>query len=177
MSAVWARNWYGWSWSLLERGRDPLGRLVEVMGVLVVERRGHVLPVVVECRREVLLAGDDHGGVGRREVEEGAEVLERGDLSQLAVLLGELRCRRHLDQLRVSERALGEGREPAQRLDLIAEQVDPDGAVLGGGVEVEQATADRELTTVLDLVDTLIPGRDEVPRGLVEIKQIAGAER
>src|SRR5450755_3376536 len=72
MSAVWARNWYGWSWSLLERRRDPLGRLVEVMGVLVVERGGHVLPVVVERRREVLLAGDDHGGVGRREAARAA---------------------------------------------------------------------------------------------------------
>jgi hypothetical protein len=47
---------------------------------------------------------------------------------------------------------VGDGREPAQRLDLVAEQVNPDRALLGGRVDVEQATADRELPPVLDLV-------------------------
>ena len=89
-------------------------------------------------------------------------LLERRDLGQLAVLLGELGGGRDLDELGVAERALGERREPAQRLDLIAEQVDADGAVLGRREQVEQAAADRELAAVLDLVDALVAGGDEV---------------
>ena len=161
---------------------------VQVVGVPVVERRAHVLPVVVQRRGHVLLAGDHDLGVGRRELEERVEVLdrqqlgdvgavglvlERGNLGQLAVLLGELRGGRDLDQLGVPKRALGERREPPQRLDLVSEQIDPDGAVLGRREQVEQAAANRELATVLDLVDALIAGRNEVAGGLLEVEQLA----
>ena len=104
-------------------------------------------------------------------------VLERGDLGQLAVLGRQLGGGRDLDLLGVAERALGEGREPPQRLDLVAEQVDADGAVLGRREHVEQPAADRELAAVLDLVDALVAGRDEVARGLVEVDQLALAQR
>ena len=103
----------------------------------------------------------------------GGLVLERGNLGQLPVLLGELRCGRDLDQLGVPKRALGERREPPQRLDLVSEQIDPDGAVLGRREQVEQAAANRELATVLDLVDALIACRNEVAGGLLEVEQLA----
>ena len=73
----------------------------------------------------------------------------------------------------LAEAALGEGGEPAQRLDLDVEQVDADGALLGRRVDVEQAAADRELAALLDLVDALVAGGDEVQRGLVEVEQVA----
>jgi hypothetical protein len=92
------------------------------------------------------------------------------------VLLGQLGRRRHLDQLGVAKRALGEGGEPAQGLDLIAEQVDPYGAILGRREQVEQAAADRELTAILDLVDALVAGRHQVARGLIEIYQLSHAQ-
>ena len=98
-----------------------------------------------------------------RDVGPIGGVLERRDLGELAVLLGQLGRGRDLDAVGVAERALGEGREPAQRLDLVAEQVDPDGAVLGRREQVEQAAADRELAAVLDLVDALVAGGDEIP--------------
>ena len=104
-------------------------------------------------------------------------LLERRDLGQLAVLLGELGGRRDLDPLGVAERALREGREPPQRLDLVAEQVDPHGAVLGRREQVEQPAADRELAPILDLVDALVAGGDEIHRGLVEIEQLADPQR
>ena len=150
---------------------------VEVVGILVVERGAHVLPVVVQRRGHVLLARDQDRGVGGRQLEERVEVLdreqlgdvgavglvlERGDLRELAMLGRELGGGRDLDQLGVAERALGEGREPAQRLDLVAEQVDPDGAVLGRREHVEDPAADRELAPVLDLVDPLVAGGDEI---------------
>ena len=62
----------------------------------------------------------------------------------------------------LAEAALRERGEPAQRLDLDVEQVDADGALLGRRVDVEQAAADRELAAVLDLVDALVAGGDEV---------------
>ena len=100
-------------------------------------------------------------------------VLERGDLGQLAMLGGELGRWRDLDLLGVSERSLGEGREPPQRLDLVAEQVDTDRAVLGRGKYIEQPTPDRELAPVLDLLDSLIARRNQVGGGLVEVEEIA----
>ena len=73
----------------------------------------------------------------------------------------------------LAERALGERREPAQRLDLDVEQVDADRALLGRRVDVEQPAADRELAAVLDLVDALVAGGDELGGGLVEVEQVA----
>ena len=77
----------------------------------------------------------------------------------------------------LAERALGERREPAQRLDLDVEQLDADRALLGRGVDVEQAAADRELPAVLDLVDALVAGGDELEDRLVEVEQLADLER
>ena len=91
------------------------GRDVQVVGVLVVEGRGHVLPVVGERRRDLLVAGDQHGRVRADQLQERVEVLDREqlgdvrplrrvlqrrDLGQLAVLGGQLGRRRHLDQPR-----------------------------------------------------------------------------
>ena len=99
-----------------------------------------------------------------------------GDLGQLAVLGRELGGGRDLDAVGLPQAALGEGREPAQRLDLDVEQVDADGALLGRRVDVEQAAADRELAAVLDLVDALVAGGDELLGGLVEVDQVADAQ-
>ena len=164
----------------VERGRDRVGRDVELVGVVVVEGGADVLPVVGERRADLLLGGEQDGRVGR-EVEERAEALDRqqlGDVGALGLASladssaaisassrcsgGELGGGRDLDLVGVAERALGERREPAQRLDLDVEQVDADGAVLGRRVDVEQAAADRELAAVVDLVDALVAGRDEV---------------
>ena len=107
----------------------------------------------------------------------GPLLLDRGDLGQLAVLGRELGGGRDLDVIGLAEAALGEGAEPSQRVDLDVEQVDADGALLGRGVDVEQPAADRELAAVLDLVDALVAGGHEVVGGLVEVEQVALAER
>ena len=92
------------------------------------------------------------------------------------MLGGQLGGGRDLDRLRLPQAALGEGREPAQRLDLVVEEVDADGALLGRRVEVEQPAADGELAAVLDLVDALVARGDEVGRALVEVEQLADAQ-
>ena len=45
------------------------------------------------------------------------------------------------------------------------------------GIDVEQSAADRELAALLDLVDALVAGRHEVVGHLVEVEQIALAQR
>ena len=175
----------------VERRADLRGRDVEVMRVGVVERRADVLPVVVERAADLLLGGEQHGGVGR-EVEKRAEALDgqqlgdvgpvllglqRRDLRELAVLGGELGGGRDLDLLRLAERALRERREPAQRLDLDVEHVHAHGAVLGRRVDVQQPAARRELAALGDLVDALVAGRDELGHALVEVQQLADAQR
>ena len=170
---------------------DPLRADVEVARVLVVERRADVLPVVAQRRLDVLLGGDDHLRALGDQLQQLAELVDREqlgdvrpilvrvarrDLGQLAVLGRELGRGRDLDAVGLPQAALGERGEPAQRLDLDVEQVDADGALLGRRVDVEQAAADRELPALLDLVDALVAGRDELLRGLVEVEQVADAQ-
>ena len=178
--------------SFAEGLRDLVGLDVEVVGVLVVEGGADVLPVVGQGGADLLVGGDDERRVLRGEVEERLEavdgqqlgdvgpvvgVLERGDLGEFAVLGGELGGGGDLDALRLAEAALGEGGEPAERFDLDVEEVDADGAVLGRRVDVEQAAADRELAAVLDLVDALVAGGDEVAADLVEVEELPDLQR
>ena len=81
-----------------------------------------------------------------------------------------------LDPLRLAERALGEGREPADRLDLVAEQLQPRGPVLGRAEDVEDAAADRELAAVLDLVDALVAGLDQQLGDVAEVDLLAAVK-
>ena len=170
-----------------QRERGALGERpgdvdVEVAGVVGVHRRRRVLPVVAQGGLDLLGGGEHDGGVAGHEVERRAEVLERQQLGQvgellallgglhrrqlgqLAVLGVELGGRRQLDPLGLAERALGEGREPAHRLDLVAEQLDPHRPLLGRREDVEDAAADGELAALLDLLDPLVAGGDQVAR-------------
>ncbi len=173
--------------SLGERVRDLD---VEAARIVVVHRRRDVLPVVGERGGSLVGGGLDDRGVLRDQVEEGLEAVEREQvrdvgtllvvlqrhLRQLAMLGGELRRGRELDDLGVAQRALGEGREPAQRLDLVPEELDAHGPVLGRPVDVEDAAADSELPPLLDLVDALVSGLDEQRRDVVEVDALAAMQ-
>jgi hypothetical protein len=150
-----------------------------VVGVGVVEGGADVLPVVGQRRLDLLLGGDDDLGVARGEVEERLEavdgqelrdvravlgVLQGGDLGELPVLGGQLGGGRDLDGVQLAQRALGEGREGAQGLDLDVEEVGADRAVLGGREDVQDAPAHGELAAVVDLVDALVAGGHEIRR-------------
>jgi hypothetical protein len=174
-----------------DRGRDAVRVDVEVVRVGVVEGGAHVGPVVAQRRLGVLFGREHELGLGGQEVEQLAEAVDgqqlgdvgtlvgalvRGHLRQLAMLRGELRRRRDLGDVGLAERALRERREPAQRLDLVVEEVDADRALLRRRVEVEQAAADGELPAVLDLVDALVARGDEVGGALLEVEQLADPE-
>jgi len=93
------------------------------------------------------------------------------------VLDRELRRGRDLHLRDVTEGALGERGEPAQRLDLDVEHVHPHRPILGGREYVEEAAAQRELPALCNLIDALVPRRDELSRALLEIEQLAHAQR
>ena len=162
---------------------------VEVAGVGVVHRRGHVLPVVGERRRGLLGGGEDDRRPVADQLQRRAKRFhrqQRGDvralgliachLRELAMLERQLGRRVELDLLGLAERALGEGREPADRLDLVAEQLQPRGAVLGRAEDVEDAAAHRELAPVLDLVGALVARLDQELGDVGEVDLLAAVE-
>ena len=93
------------------------------------------------------------------------------------MLGGELGRGRDLHPLGLLERALGEGREPGQALDLDVEQLAADRALLGGGVDVEDVATNGELAAVLHLLDALVAAGHQLPGHLVEVDQAALLDR
>ena len=162
---------------------------VQMAGVGVVHRRGDVLPVVAQRGRYLLGGREQDRGLVADQLQRRAERLHRQqlgdvgalsvlarDLGQLAVLERQLGGRVELDAFRLAERALGEGREPADRLDLVAEQLQPRGALLGRGKDVEDAAAHRELAALLDLVGVLVAGLDQELGNVAEIDLLAAVQ-
>ncbi len=197
MSALWARKECGWSPEMLlrrsaarssRREVSVLRAHVEVVGVGVVEAGGHVLPVVGQRGRDLLLGGDGHQAVLRQQLQQLAEtvhrqqlgdvgavvlVADRCDLRELAVLGGELCRRGDLHAVGLLQRALGEGGEVGEPLDLDVEQLAAHSPLLGRGVEVEDVAAHGELAALLDLVDALVAAGHELGGGLLEVEQLA----
>ena len=82
------------------------------------------------------------------------------------------------------KRALREGREPADRLDLVAEELEAGSTVLRGAEDVQDAPAERELPARLDLIDALVPrfGQELGAEGEVDLlshpqREALGAKR
>ena len=93
------------------------------------------------------------------------------------MLGADLGGRGDLDRLGLVQRALREGGEVGQPLDLDVEQLAADRALLGRRVDVEDVAAERELAAVLDLVDALVAARDELRGRLLEVDQPALLDR
>src|SRR4051794_33334952 len=66
------------------------------------------------------------------------------------------------------ERALREGREGSHRLDLVAEELDPEGLAARGREDVDDAAAHRELAAVVHPLDPLVAGKRERLRQAVD---------
>ena len=175
-----------------DRLRDLLRREVEVVGILIVDRGADVLPVIAKRRGDLLLCGDDHLRPFADQVERRHEAVHREqlgyvgailrvddgrDLRGLAVLGCELGRRGDPHLLDLLQRALGEDRELADRLDLDVEAVDPHRVLAGGREAVENAAADCELAAFGDLLLAAIAGLDQRLGHLVEVDQPAPGER
>ena len=75
------------------------------------------------------------------------------------------------------QRALGERRERADRLDLVAEELDAERLAAGRREDVDEAAAHGELAALLDAVDPLVAGERELLGERVEPGRVAGRER
>ena len=122
----------------------------------------------------VILAGCCPRAVRLRSLRVGDRGL--GERLRRAMLLRQLGGGGDLDLLRLLQRALREGGEPAQRFDLHVEHVHAHGALLGRGKHVEQAAAKRELPALLDLLDVLVAERHELAGALLQVQQGAHAQ-
>ena len=71
------------------------------------------------------------------------------------------------------ERALREGREGADRLDLVAEEVDPERLAAGRREHVDDPAAHGELAAVVGAIDPRVAGEREVFRERVESRLVA----
>ncbi len=112
------------------------------------------------------------------EGEEGrlGEIVEQGDVRHLVVRrraeVGDDARLRH-----PAHRALRLRVELADRVDLVAEELDADGVVAGEGVDVEDAAAQRELARQRDELDGLEPLLDEPLHQRLRPDLIADAHR
>ena len=135
--------------------------------------------------------GEHDRGVVGNQLHDGAEALDRQDvgdvrplvallgrrqLGELAVLGVELGGGGDLDSLGLGQRALGEGGEPAKRLDLVPEELDAHGALLGRRIDVEDAAAGGELAAVVDLLDALVAAGDETFQRLAQVELLPDGE-
>ena len=147
---------------------------VEPAGVLLEHGCRDVLPAVVQRSRDLLRGRDDHQRLVRHQVERSQEAV---GIDFPSVFGRELRRRRQLDAVGLAERPLGEDRETTYRLDLVAEQVDPDRLLLGRGVDVEDPATNGELAALLDLIGALVAGVGEQQGDVVEVDALASVER
>ncbi len=77
----------------------------------------------------------------------------------------------------VAQRPLRERREGPDRLDLVAEELDPDRIAAGRRENVDEPAADCELPALLHAVDPLVPGQGQLLGDRVETGRGAGFER
>ncbi len=146
----------------VERERLTLGQWVELRHALerlieplVAPDAAHLVgpPDEIDGRRE---RGDE--GDTRPTRVELVFAVERRLGPVGAPLRGRIDGRlRHL-----SEGALRVGRKRADRLDLVSEEIDPQRLAAGTREHVEQTSADRELTALLDPFDALVAREGEL---------------
>ena len=160
---------------------------VEVARVGVVHRRRHVLPVVGSAAgissaaaSTIAVSSPIRSSGARNDRPAAARRRRAAPPPRRVAISASSRCSSassaagvELDPLGLAERALGEGREPADRLDLVAEQLEPRGAVLGRREDVEDVAADRELAALLDLVGALVAGLDQQLGDVAEVDLLA----
>ncbi len=135
-------------------------------------------PVLLPDTAHVVGPKDEVG----RVVEDGHEVV--GGPRRL-VLVGE----RELDEIGTSlrrrvegrlgdgvERPLGEGRERADGLDLVAEELDAERLASGGREDVDEPAAHRELAAAVDPLHPLVAGEGERRGEPVDTRLEPGAQ-
>ena len=143
-------------------GRDRIETLLFPRRLHLIGRP-HDVRRTVECRHQVVRH------VGRELL---ALVRAEVDLDQLAQTFACRIDRRAVDR---AQRTLGERRERADLLDLVAEELDAKRFTPGRREDIDEPTTDCELPTLLDALDALVARGGEVPGEGVEAIVVADA--
>ena len=80
------------------------------------------------------------------------------------------------DALGFAERALREGREGADALDLVPEELDPERLAAGAREDVDEPAAHGDLAALLDPLDPLVPGERELLGERLDPRLVAARE-
>ena len=153
----------------------------EGVGQKVGERQG----ARGEERQEVLPAGELPAVGERGEVIAGLApgLLARARRRALCASrpggirpLGEERQRQDRGLAELVVRSLRLDLEAPQALDLVAEEVEPQGLLVAGREEVEDAAAHREIADLADQVDAPVAQRGQAESELLEVDLVAASE-
>ncbi len=120
-------------------------------------------------------AGRDrwHEVVGNRARRIRVLVVVEPQLDEIESPLGGGVDRRRVNRV---QRALREGRERADALDLVAEELDAERLATRRRIDVDDPAAKRELPALLGLVDPLVAGERELLGDGVDAGVVAGGE-
>src|SRR5439155_1626691 len=144
------------------RGRPAAGRaLIALRGALVPAGR---------TLQPSEVGGEPLGQLRRHPSEPGPDGRLAGMRKQ------ELRGRQELDAIDAADRALVGRIEAPQRIDLVAEEVDPHGQRRRGREDVDDAASARELTTARDLHHRRVTQLEELAEELALVDPGAGTE-
>ncbi len=123
------------------------------------------------------LVPDEIGGRERRHEVVGRPgrlvVVAQGRLDEIETALGGRVDERGLELTQCALRERGEG---AERLDLVAEELDPDRLASGRGEDVDDAAADGDLPALLDALRSRVPGQREPLDEPVHARLVADRE-
>ena len=133
------------------------------MSPLRLERRLDLLAPLLDLRAHVLRLGHDDAHRPRRaQIVEDGRRWRRGTSGDLSRVWPSGFPHRHdLKLIQRFDRALGPRIEAADRLDRVADELDADGRILAGGIDVENAAAQRELAVLVDRILPLVAAVDE----------------
>ncbi len=133
----------------------------------------HTFEVVLALFEQVVQFDEDRPGAGREVI---AEVSRHGDGGGVLAFVGVRLQAGDLDARLLAETALRAGVELADRLDLVAEELQAVRVVGVGRIDVEDAAATAELARQLDSVSAAEAVVDQPAREFVEVECLAGAE-
>ena len=161
----------------LEAMRLPLRERIERSGPVELEREPVLVPdppQLVRLPHEIGRAIDRRYEIGRRRRCRALLVVAEVVLDEVRAALG---GGINGGLVGSGKRTLGERREGAHLLDLVAEEVDANGLPTGGGEHVHDPAPDGELAPLVDAVDALVAGEGQVLREAVDARLVSRPQR
>ena len=166
----------------VERGASPAKGKCEVKGAELGKAGGNLVhidqgPGLAFILKTLCRPSKCNPVVVRRETDDARS--RDGGIVQRSNALGPVRLVRRPDEhaFEGTDGTLGERREGTDRLDLVPEELNPNGRVRRRGEAVNDAPPRRDVAALLDLGDALVPHAEQVLSKVVAQHRFARAER